>query len=68
MSSPNVVYVELKVADARSEQEFLRLVVQAALKQYRATHSPIPSDSTCREGMPSPAQCAVEIPLSTQME
>jgi len=68
MSSPNVVYVELKVPDAKSEEEFLRLVVQAALKKYRATHSPISPDSTCREGRLSPAQCEVERPMSTQME
>ena len=68
MSSPNVVYVELKVPDAKSEEEFLRLVVQAALKKYRATLSPIPPDSTCREGMPSPAQCTVERQMSPHME
>jgi hypothetical protein len=35
--SSNVPYIELHVPDAKSEQEFLVLAVQAAVKKYRET-------------------------------
>jgi hypothetical protein len=38
LPSSSVPYIELHVPSAESEQEFLLLAVQAALKQYRASH------------------------------
>ncbi len=35
---PHVSYVELCVPDAKSEQEFLRFAVQAAVTKYREIH------------------------------
>lgn len=35
---PHVSYVELYVPDAKSEQEFLRFAVQAAVAKYREMH------------------------------
>ncbi len=37
-SPPNVLYVELLVPTAETEQAFLLLAVHAALKKYRALH------------------------------
>jgi hypothetical protein len=37
-SSPHVLYVELHVPNAKTEQEFLRHAVQAAVIKYRALH------------------------------
>ena len=37
---PDVSYVDAHVPDAKTEQEFLRLAVQAALRNYRDRHSP----------------------------
>ncbi len=37
-SSPSNPYIELYVPDAKTEQEFLQLVVQAAVMKYRALH------------------------------
>jgi hypothetical protein len=35
---PIIPYVELRVPKAQSEQEFVRLAVQAAVKKYREAH------------------------------
>jgi hypothetical protein len=35
---PSDPYIELYVPDAKTEQEFLRLAVQAAVIKYRALH------------------------------
>ncbi|THI92064.1 MAG: hypothetical protein CAF41_001135 [Nitrospira sp. CG24A] len=40
---PSDPYIELDVPDAKTEQEFLRLVVQIAAMKYRALHD---KDST----------------------
>lgn len=43
-------YVELRVPDAETEQEFLLLAVQAAVKKYRETQNRInPPQTTCDE-------------------
>jgi hypothetical protein len=50
--SPKVPYVELHIPDAETEQEFLRLAVQAAIRKYRETrNNPInPPRATRDEG------------------
>lgn len=49
--SSKVPYVELRVPSAESEQEFLFLAVQAAVKKYRESrNNPISSPrTTCDE-------------------
>jgi hypothetical protein len=36
---PCIPYIELHVQDAKTEQEFLRLAVQAAVMKYRQAHA-----------------------------
>jgi hypothetical protein len=38
-SSPDILYIEIHVPDAGTEQEFLQLAVQRAAKQYRRLHT-----------------------------
>lgn len=44
----NVPYVEIRVPDSTTEQEFLLLAVQAAVTTYRASHrkDSSPADTT----------------------
>jgi hypothetical protein len=46
---PNVSYLDLQVPNAKTEQEFLRLAVQAAVKKYRKTHGHVinPPQAAC---------------------
>ncbi|TKB88546.1 MAG: hypothetical protein E8D41_16275 [Nitrospira sp.] len=37
-SLPSDPFIEFHVPDAKTEQEFLQLVVQAAIMKYRALH------------------------------
>lgn len=47
---PSDPYIELHVPEAKTEQEFLRLAVQAAVMKYRETYGTInPPQSTCDE-------------------
>lgn len=59
-------YIELYVPDAKTEQEFLRLTVQAAVMKYRQTHGRANSppqatyDEACRD---KEAEAVAETPL-----
>lgn len=35
---PDVSYIDIQVPNTKTEQEFLRLAVQAAVMEYRKTH------------------------------
>jgi hypothetical protein len=52
-SLPSDPYIELDVPDAKTEQEFLRLAVQAAVMKYRALHNKdsSPPRTSCHDGI-----------------
>ena len=46
---PDVSYLDIQVPNTKTEQEFLRLAVQAAVKKYRKTHGHVinPPQAAC---------------------
>ncbi len=60
LPSPRIPYIELHVPHAESEQQFLLLAVQAALKTYRAAQR--------RDSSPQQATCHDTIPLLHRVE
>jgi len=50
---PGDPYIELYVPDVKTEQEFLRLAVQAAAKKYRASHhkDSSPPQTSCNDAI-----------------
>jgi hypothetical protein len=53
---PNAPYVEIYVPNAKTEEEFLLLAVQAAVKKYRETHHKpvVLPQATCADGCALP--------------
>jgi hypothetical protein len=50
---PGDPYIEIYVPDAKAEQEFLRLAVQAAVMKYRASHhkDSSPPQTACNDAI-----------------
>ena len=62
----DVPYVELRVPDAKTEQEFLQLAVQAAARKYRNLHQQVGASRVTVARPDAPTWHATDLPDAPQ--